>query len=912
MRRNGVGLALNGLARKALLLHEAVSDRIMKARFGHKHGKMTIFVCYAPTNDSDDVTKEEFYSALSRCLSTVSPHDVTVLLGDFNATVRDDMGVWRGTIGPVSPDPLNDNGLRLLELCRSHELVIANTYFQRKTIHQYTWYSNDGRTKKMIDYVIISKRWRSSLKNCRTYRSAELGNADHRLVCADVQLRLHAQRSERKPVAADIGKLKEPYTRQKYSVEISNRFELLGTLNNSEDAWKYFKSQTSEAAQLVLGKRSFPKKSWLTDETLQVIEQRRRARLLGDMATYRRLNGVRNRLIHRDRTQFVARKADEIELAAKKKDMGSLFKHLRDLTENKTPALGPVLSRDGTLLSDEGSCLERWKDHFCSLLNNTSPSMPPTDSPSQPGSPRSETDAPPDEPFSPSEIGNAVKRLKNNKAAGICGLSAELLKYAGPVMLLFLHTLFSTIWQTEIIPEDWRKGVIIPLWKRKGSRSDCSNYRGITLLSVPGKLFSMVLLDRCRNIIRKIRRPEQAGFMSDRSTIEQIFTIRQIIEKATEFRQKAFFTFVDFRAAFDSVDREALWRILESTGLPEKYCRLFKALHHGTESCVQVNGRRSPFFQITTGVRQGCAVAPELFNVIIDYVMTRTTSRLSFGLKFGDRVITDADFADDLAILADSMEQLLEALRILREEAAKVGLQINWTKTKIMAIDPSSPAANPSVSLDSTTSIEVVQRFTYLGSIISSDGSLLSELQARISKASSAMGRLNRHLWRKPNISRTTKLRIFNALVGSVMLYGAETWQASAATLKAIDVFQSKSLRRIEGLRWFDFVSNEKLLQLTKQSRFSTQAAERTLRWFGHLLRMPPHIPAKTIHDFDPVKAGWKRPRGRPKKRWSDSLSEFLAMANIRLSDVQTLAMDRSGWRRQTSLSTPSSARQET
>ena len=92
------------------------------------------------------------------------------------------------------------------------------------------------------------------------------------------------------------------------------------------------------------------------------------------------------------------------------------------------------------------------------------------------------------------------------------------------------------------------------------------------------------------------------------------------------------------------------------TGLPEKYCRLLKALHHGTESCVQVNGRRSQFFQITTGVRQGCAVAPELFNVIIDYVMTNTTSRLSFGLKFGDHTITDVDFADDLAILADSKE----------------------------------------------------------------------------------------------------------------------------------------------------------------------------------------------------------------------------------------------------------------
>ena len=175
----------------------------------------------------------------------------------------------------------------------------------------------------MIDYVIISKHWRSLVKNCRTDRSTELGNTDHRLVCADLRLRLHAQRSERKPVAADIGRLKEPDTRQKYSIEISNRFEALGSLNSSEDLWKHFKSQTSEAAQLVLGKRSYPKKSWLTNETLQVIEQRRKARLLGDMTTYRRLNGVRNRLIYRmDRTQFVARKADEIEASSKKERHG--------------------------------------------------------------------------------------------------------------------------------------------------------------------------------------------------------------------------------------------------------------------------------------------------------------------------------------------------------------------------------------------------------------------------------------------------------------------------------------------------------------------------------------------------------------------------------------------------------------
>ena len=186
------------------------------------------------------------------------------------------------------------------------------------------------------------------------------------------------------------------------------------------------------------------------------------------------------------------------------------------------------------------------------------------------------------------------------------------------------------------------------------------------------------------------------------------------------------------------------------------------------------------------------------------------TSQL--GLKFGDHAITDVDFADDLAILVDCMESLQEALRILQEEAAEVGLHINWNKTKIMAIDPSSPIVNSPFSLESTTSIVVARDFTYLGSIISSNGSLLPELQARLSKASFVMVRLNRHIWRKPNISRIMKLRIFNTLVGSVMLYGAETWQASAATLKKCDVFYVKSLRRIEGLLWSDFVSNEKLL----------------------------------------------------------------------------------------------------
>ncbi|XP_065567300.1 uncharacterized protein LOC136031560 [Artemia franciscana] len=272
----------------------------MKERFQRKHGKITVLACYSPTNNGDDDTKTEFYAEPSRTLASVSPDYICGLLGDFKGIVRDNTGIWRGTIGHVTPHLLNDNALPPLELYRYHELVVANTYFQRKTIPQYKKYSNDGHMKKNTDYVILSKHWRLSLRNCRSHKSVEHGNADNKLLCIEVQLRLKAQRSETRPTVIDVLKLKELDTKRKYAVEVSNRFKLLQTLTNSEDAWKYFKTQTHEAVQLILGKKRRPKKVWISEETSNVIELRRKARQHGDMMSYRKLNGIHNKLVHLD------------------------------------------------------------------------------------------------------------------------------------------------------------------------------------------------------------------------------------------------------------------------------------------------------------------------------------------------------------------------------------------------------------------------------------------------------------------------------------------------------------------------------------------------------------------------------------------------------------------------------------
>ena len=176
--------------------------------------------------------------------------------------------------------------------------------------------------------------------------------------------------------------------------------------------------------------------------------------------------------------------------------------------------------------------------------------------------------------------------MKNNRALGVCGIPAELLKYSGTVTLFWLQVLFSIVFRTEWIPKDWRAGIILPLWKQKGSRRVCSNYRGVTLLSVPRKLIIMTLLDRCTTFLRSQRRIQQVGFIPRRSTVEQIFTMRQLIEKTREFQQEPYVAFVDFNTAFDFVYLQSLWLTLKTKGLPAKYCNLFERLQEGTESCV--------------------------------------------------------------------------------------------------------------------------------------------------------------------------------------------------------------------------------------------------------------------------------------------------------------------------------------
>ena len=187
------------------------------------------------------------------------------------------------------------------------------------------------------------------------------------------------------------------------------------------------------------------------------------------------------------------------------------------------------------------------------------------------------------------EVERAIQKLKNNKAPGLDGIEAEIIKLAPTEAISSLHRLPLKIWDDEVVPEDWRKGLICTIFK-KGDRSICSNYRGVSLLSVPGKIFGHIILDRMREGVEKKLRENQGNFRSGRGCADKIFCLRMLIEKCVEFQLPALAIFVDFKAAFDSIHRPSMWHILSDYGIPDKYIKLIRCVYDNCEAVILVEG----------------------------------------------------------------------------------------------------------------------------------------------------------------------------------------------------------------------------------------------------------------------------------------------------------------------------------
>jgi hypothetical protein len=306
-------------------------------------------------------------------------------------------------------------------------------------------------------------------------------------------------------------------------------------------------------------------------------------------------------------------------------------------------------------------------------------------------------------------------------------------------------------------------------------------------------------------------------------------------------------------------------------------------LHKNTE-------RKTGYFDIITGVRQGCVLSPFLFLLVMDFVMNHAMKSEVAGITWGTSMLRDLDFADDIALLATKIRELKLLTEELQKASEKVGLHISHEKSKIMATED---AKNFPIYV-SGGQVEQVGHFTYLGSTIALNGEVLPDITARIGKAGGVFQKLL-PIWRMCSISLRVKIFLFRSIVLPVMLYACETWKSSKAINHKVDVFMQRCLRKIMGITWRDHITNEIVLQRARLEKPSSLIMARRVRFAGHIWRMGEERPAKIAMEWLPK--GGRRKRGRPQKTWRSCVKDDFKTMGLSWDEARSKAQDREDWR---------------
>ena len=270
--------------------------------------------------------------------------------------------------------------------------------------------------------------------------------------------------------------------------------------------------------------------------------------------------------------------------------------------------------RNGDPPANRIELIDEWGKYFEELLNNTNSSVDTSNISEAPQDLNIDTAN-----FTKEELLTAIKSTKNNKSPGYDeSITAEALKYGGDELHSAIVEITNSVLNQKVTPKQWLENIIIPIPK-KASKS-MKDFRGISLMSVAGKVYNKMLLNRIYKPIDNVLRPFQAGFRKGRNCLEQIHILRRLFEAYHQRQLPVIATFVDFSKVFDSVDRNALWKILRHYGIPHKITDAIMAMYTNSSSRVRLDNQFSKAFSINTGVLQGDTLAPFLFIIVLDYI----------------------------------------------------------------------------------------------------------------------------------------------------------------------------------------------------------------------------------------------------------------------------------------------------
>ena len=709
---------------------------------------------------------------------------------------------------------MDEQGKLIIELCKSNSLRILNGRMNGDKFGKYTRYPKRIDEKpSVIDYALCGEDLLPQIFSFSVLPFT--GLSDH--CCISLNIQINRKRgenySEDSGVSLNHEGPKLTYDKERKQVFVSNiviseHFDsLLSALSKCElSETDLITSVTRlnevilDAAQKTFRRNPFPNqqrkrpnkkldqknKAWFTKECSKLRKQLRKQCRDLSLSPFDRQK-LSKYLTTKKLYKRTCRKAE-------KQGRKELTQKLFEVGMNDPKSFWTIVSKMNNWdknKTDETDHIEpqAWKEYFEKLLNK------PTNDPEGQNS-NNNNDIPTFDPIldgiiTLQELREALHQLKDNKAPGPDKIQIEYLKAFGENFAGILLKIIRQLFSRHIYPPQWNANYLKPIYK-KDDRTNPDNYRGLAIGSALAKLFSMILLKRLVKYIEKtnIISPNQIGFMINSRTSDHIFLLQTIIEKVVKKNKKKLFcAFIDFKKAYDTVDREKLFQRLRTLGINGTFLKNIMALYEKPSYNIKLKeGYLDPIFS-NLGLKQGCPLSPMLFNLYIDDVNSIFDPTCD-PVHIQNETLYHFLYADDLVLVSTSAEGLQKSLDKLAGYSKIKSLTINEKKSKTMIFNLQGRLLNRQFKINGKT-MENVKSFPYLGFEITPSGTVKHAMNTMIEKAKKALRPLYGVI-AKFNLPTKVVIKLFHTYVAPIILYNAENW--SILSDKKLQNFNAESL----------------------------------------------------------------------------------------------------------------------
>jgi hypothetical protein len=427
------------------------------------------------------------------------------------------------------------------------------------------------------------------------------------------------------------------------------------------------------------------------------------------------------------------------------------------------------------------------------------------------------------------ELEQQLRKLKRKKAPGMDGIQNESWIYGTEREVDRLLEIMNGVWKGEGFPQEWKEGIICPIYK-KGEKDTASNYRGITLLNTAYKVYAMIVEERLMKEMneRGVLPDGQAGFRKGRGTMDNVYILNHIIGNEIKKRgSKIYAFFVDLKAAFDNVERDLLWEYLRKKGINEHLVTKIEEIYEETISRVRVDGRVSECFKTYKGVRQGCPLSPSLFAAFIGDIEEMFRKGQAGGVVVGKEKVWSLAYADDLVVLAREEKGMKEMLGSMEKYMRRKKLTVNVEKSKMMVFRKGGGRRKINEWRWEKDKIEELEEFKYLGYVMNERNTTAAHVRELVKKANKIIGTVWGIGERKFGHDFRRSIMMFDSLVKSVMMYGAEIWGWR----------EQEGLEGVQGkyLKWVLGVDRETpgyiVMEETKRDGIRIESGKRAIRF---------------------------------------------------------------------------------